>query len=370
MTITFPTGIVNGTPPEMATAIIAITARGARLGKVLTESLPGSALHVSNRYVEQGGEGCQTFHSTDLRSLITSLWHGVDGFILIMATGIVVRMIAPLLHSKERDPAVVVMDEAGTFAIPLLSGHLGGANRLARQCGEITGALPVITTATDTNNLPSFDMLAQESGLVIDDIGQIKHLNRLLLDHHPIALIDPDNLLFKQLHGHDTISRHDTCAEARVSGARGFILVTNRQETIPELPGEVLILRPANLVLGIGCNRGTPAREIEEFVTGHLREQSLSLKSVCSIATITAKGDEPGLLEFAQQCGVPLRCFTSEQLNRVVCPSPPSPYVLTAVGATGVAEPAALLASEGGYLLLCKVKSANVTLAIAQCPGE
>ena len=369
MTTIFPTGIANGIPPEMATAIIAITARGAGLGRVLVESIPGLTLHVSSRYVEQGGEGCRTFHPAELRSLITSLWYDVDGFILIMATGIVVRMIAPLLHSKVSDPAVVVMDEAGTFAIPLLSGHLGGANRLARQCGELTGALPVITTATDTNNLPSFDMLAKESGLVIDDIGQVKHLNRLLLDHHPIALIDPDNLLFKQLHDHDTISRHDTWVEACVSGARGFVLVSNRQEPVPELLGELLILRPVNLVLGIGCNRGTPAREIEEFVTRHLQEQSLSLKSVCAIATITAKGDEAGLVEYARQLGVPLRCFNSEQLNRVVCPSPPSPYALAAVGATGVAEPAALLASGGGNLLLGKVKSANVTLAIAQRTG-
>ncbi len=359
----------HGIPSEMTTAVIAITARGARRGRVLTHAMAGLELYVSSRYAQEGGAGSRTFHPTELRALITSLWHDVDGFVLIMATGIVVRMIAPLLHSKESDPAVVVMDDAGTFAIPLLSGHLGGANRLARQCGEVTGALPVITTATDANNLPSFDMLAQELGMAIDDIGQVKHLNALLLDHLPIALIDPHGALSKHLLRHSTISHHTTYAGALASGAQGFILVSNRQEPHPELPGQLLILRPANLVLGIGCNRGTPAPEIEAFVTGHLLEQSLSVKSVCTIATITAKGDEVGLVNYAQQLGVPLRCFTSEQLNRVTCPSPPSPYALAAVGATGVAEPAALLASEGGCLLLGKVKSANVTLAIAQRNG-
>ncbi len=119
-------------------------------------------------------------------------------------------------------------------------------------------------------------------------------------------------------------------------------------------------------MLGIGCNRGTPVDEIEEFVALHLKRLFLSPKSVCCIASVAAKRDEAGLIEFAERLGVPLRCFESDELNQVDFPSPPSEHALAAVGVAGVAEPAAMLASGGGRLLLKKVKSANVTLAVAE----
>jgi cobalt-precorrin 5A hydrolase len=119
-------------------------------------------------------------------------------------------------------------------------------------------------------------------------------------------------------------------------------------------------------VLGIGCNRGTPADEIETFVAAHLKRIFVSLKSVRCIASAAAKRDEDGLIEYAGRSGIPLEFFESAELNRVTCPSPPSEHALNAIGAAGVAEPAALLASGCGRLLLKKVKSENVTLAVAE----
>ena len=150
--------------PEMRIAVITITRGGARIGQVLCESSPGLQLHVSSRYADQAGDRYTCFEPNELKTLIASLWKKHDGLVLIMATGIVVRMIAPLLESKETDPAVVVMDDAGRFAIALLSGHLGGANELAERCAFAVRAQAVITTATDANNLPSFDLLAKEQG--------------------------------------------------------------------------------------------------------------------------------------------------------------------------------------------------------------
>jgi cobalt-precorrin 5A hydrolase len=119
-------------------------------------------------------------------------------------------------------------------------------------------------------------------------------------------------------------------------------------------------------VLGIGCNRGTPADEIDAFVATHLKRIFVSLKSVCCIASAAAKRDEAGLIEYAARCDIPLAFYESEELNRVACPSPPSEHARAAIGAAGVAEPAALLASGGGRLLLMKVKSENITLAVAE----
>jgi cobalt-precorrin 5A hydrolase len=332
----------------------------------LRESISGFELHVSRRYAGQAGKERSCFEPSETKALLASIWKEYDGFVFIMATGIVVRLIAPLLKSKESDPAVVVMDDAGTFAISLLSGHLGGANELAERCAFASGARAVITTATDANNLPSFDILARENRWIIDDISQVKHLNAFLLDNLEIAVVDPSGQTRSWLHGRGRVKFHNTFAEAADSQAHGFLFVTNRHLPPKSQPDNLLILRPRNLVLGIGCNRGTAADEIDAFVASQLKRMFLSIKSVCCIASAAAKRDETGLLEYAARLGVPLHCFKSEELNRTIFPSPPSAHALAAVGSFGVAEPAAILASNGGKLLLKKVKSENVTLAVAE----
>ncbi len=354
------------TSPEMRIAVIAITGGGARLGALLRERMADVDLYVSRRYGAEADGPCNLFEPAELKRLVASLWSSYGGLVLIMATGIVVRIIAPLLESKETDPAIVTMDDAGRFAIALLSGHLGGANELAERCAFSSEARAVITTATDANGLPSFDLLAKERGWIIDDIRRIKNLNTLLLDGKEIAVVDPTGQTASWLQGRGVVTFYDTFAEAADRSASGFVIVTNR--LLPDLPNpdNILILRPRNLALGIGCNRGTSADEIEAFVSDHLNALSLSPKSICCIASVAAKRDEVGLVEFARRIGVSFRCFASDELSRVSFPSPPSGHALAAVGVAGVAEPAAILASGGGRLLLNKVKSANVTLAVAK----
>jgi len=354
----------------MRIAVVAITRNGALLGKKLRESLAGAELYVSSRYAGQAGRERVIFEPGELKDLLASLWGPVDGFVLIMATGIVVRLIAPLLDSKQTDPAVVTMDDGGRFAIALTSGHLGGANELAERCAFISGARPVITTATDANNLPSFDMLAREQKWVIEDISRVKTLNSLLLDDAEIAVVDPTGQTRCWFHGCGRLSFHDTFAEAMHSRAQGFLFVTNRHLPPQTQPDNLLILRPRNLVLGIGCNRGTGVDEIDEFVAAHLKRIFVSLKSVRCIASAEAKRDETGLIAYAERYHIPLSFFESAELNRLACPSPPSEHARAAIGAVGVAEPAALLASGGGRLLLTKVKSENVTLAVAEMKGN
>ncbi len=350
----------------MRIAVVAITGRGAQLGQRLCESMTVGECYVSSRYADQLTRPCHCFEPTELRHLLARLWKQYDGLVLIMSTGIVVRMIAPLLESKTSDPAVVVMDDAGRHAISLLSGHLGGANELAESCAVISNGRPVITTATDTHDLPSFDMLAKEQGWVIDDISRVKILNTLMLDNKEIAVCDPTGRARSWLNGRGKVTFHATSAEAIESAASGLLIVTNT--ILPEQINRenVLILLPRNLILGIGCNRSTSVDEIDEFVTLHLSRLALSQKSICCIASVAAKRDEVGLIQYAERIGVPLRCFENKDLNQVAFPSPPSTHALDAVGVAGVAEPAAILASGGGRLLLEKVKSANVTLAIAE----
>jgi cobalt-precorrin 5A hydrolase len=324
----------------------------------------GAELFVLQKYRGQAGARAEMF--TDLKELLPRLWQEQRGIICIMATGIVVRLIAPLLQGKDSDPAVVVMDEAGKFAVSLLSGHLGGANELCERCAFVTGARAVITTATDVNGLPSFDVLAREFGWAIEDLSRVKTLNSILLDGEEIAVVDATGLVRSYFHGRGKLVFHDTFVAGLRSNARGFLFVTS-SVVPPQLQSpNLLVLRPRNLVLGIGCNSGTEAEEIKAVIMANLKRQFLSPLSIDCIATAEAKRDEPGLVACAASLGAPLFYFPSPELNRVEAPTPPSDHVIKAIGASGVAEPAALLASQGGKLLLKKVKDGNVTLAIAE----
>lgn len=349
----------------MPIAIITITRNGARIGARLKTSLAGASLYALPKYLGQAGKGALPIEG-EVRELVTRLWSRYDGLVCVMATGIVVRMIAPLLQGKDVDPGVVVMDDAGRFAISLLSGHLGGGNELAERIAFISGARAVITTATDANFLPSFDMLAKDNGWAIEQLARVKALNSLLLDGEEIAVVDATGLVRSYFHGRGRLSFHDSFVNGLRSGAKGFLFVTN-SIIPPQLQSEgLLVLRPKNLLLGIGCNSGTTVDEIMDVVTANLKRLFLSIAAVKAIGTVAAKSGEAGLVAAADRLGVPLLCYASEELNAMTVPSPPSAHAMAAVGAQGVAEPAAILASGGGELILKKVKSGNVTLAVAE----
>jgi cobalt-precorrin 5A hydrolase len=190
----------------------------------------------------------------------------------------------------------------------------------------------------------------------------------MLLEGKEIAVVDHGDAAQRYCAGRGRLSFYPEVESAIQSGASGYLIITNRTIAENAAADRTLVLRPMNLCLGIGCNRGTSAEEIESVVTANLERLTLSLKSVNCIATAHAKQDEAGLLDFADKLGIPVRTFTSEELNEVGVPSPPSEHAFAAIGAKGVAEPAAVLASGGGKLLLHKVKDGNVTLAIAEGP--
>jgi cobalt-precorrin 5A hydrolase len=167
-----------------------------------------------------------------------------------------------------------------------------------------------------------------------------------------------------------TVSCHGNFAQALGSGAAGQVFVTHRHIPLPSDQENLLLLRPRDLVVGIGCNRGTAAGEIEEAVKKELSAAFLAFGSIASLATIEAKGDEAGLLEFARRHRFPLNLHSAAALNAVASPSAESSHALAAVGARGVCEPAALLSAGGGTLLVTKKKRGNVTVAVALRGGE
>lgn len=271
-----------------------------------------------------------------------------DRLVCFLATGAVVRLVAPLLHGKADDPGVVCVDEAGRFAVSLLGGHGGGANELARAVGEVLGAEPVVTTATDAVGLPGLDTL----GLPVE--GDVAAVSRALLDGEAVALRAEVTWPLPPL----------------PVGAEGAYTVRVTDRIVEPADGEA-VLRPPTLVVGVGASKGAPVEEVLALVEGALREAGLSAASVAELATVDAKAGEPGLVEAARRLGVPLVTHPAEDLAGVAVPNP-SDAPLAAVGTPSVAEAAALVG--GGELLVPKRKSAGspamATCAVVRRPGR
>ncbi|MEU4883643.1 precorrin-3B C(17)-methyltransferase [Streptomyces althioticus] len=271
-----------------------------------------------------------------------------DRLVCFLATGAVVRLVAPLLHGKADDPGVVCVDEAVRFAVSLLGGHGGGANELAREVGEVLGAEPVVTTATDAVGLPGLDAL----GLPVE--GDVAAVSRALLDGEAVALRAEVTWPLPPL----------------PAGAEGAYTVRVTDRIVEPADGEA-VLRPPTLVVGVGASKGAPVEEVLGLLEDVLREAGLSRACVAELATVDAKSDEPGLVEAARRLGVPLVTHPAEALARVVVPNP-SDAPLAAVGTPSVAEAAALVG--GGELLAPKRKSAGspamATCAVVRRPGR
>jgi cobalt-precorrin 5A hydrolase/precorrin-3B C17-methyltransferase len=301
--------------------------------------------------------------------VVTDLWSRHEALVFIMASGIVVRTIAPLLKDKKTDPAVVVLDEAGKFAVSLVSGHLGGANELASEIARFLGGEAVITTASDVNNLPSLDLWARDHDLIIENWHDLPRVGTRYVNNGGLRVYSDIPFVFPE--------EFLKVADPRFADA----IITNRRDVYAGSPrctitGEgcstdacrvkgQIYLRPVNLVVGIGCNSGTSGDEIEAAVRGTLEEHNLVFASVGSLATISIKANEPGLKLFAEKYVFPLRSFPPEELNRVEG-TERSDTVFRATGAHAVSEPAALLAAGAEKLIVPKQKKGNVTVAIAE----
>ena len=339
-------------------AIYAITPKGAPLGRRIADQLGGD-LFLPARLA--GSYNSQPFDS--LMDLVAEHFYSYPCHIFIAASGIVVRMIAPLLKSKDKDPAVLVLDQDGRYVISLLSGHLGGANETAQQVAASIGGQAVITTATDSSGLPSFDLLAKQHDMIIANLPGVKHVNMALLNGDTIQVFDPEDRLGLREAEDVAFTIRWIETESRWNGGDPGVWVTWRAGP-PMHDAKRLLLYPRCLVAGIGCNRGTGEHEILGLIRATFKEQNLALMSLKSLNTIEAKRHETGLIDAAKALGVPVHFFSPDEINSIEVPHP-SGVVKKHMGVSNVCEATALLKSKGGPLLVPKTKSRNVTLAVA-----
>jgi cobalt-precorrin 5A hydrolase/precorrin-3B C17-methyltransferase len=278
-------------------------------------------------------------HHGQAAMTISSRWNEVDGLVLFVATGAAVRIIAPLLADKHRDPAVVCVDEAGRFAVALCGGHGGGANDLARDVAAQLGAEAVITTATDAVGRPGLDQLP---GFAAE--GDVAAVTAALLDGRPVRL---DNPL-------------DWRAPI-VGDSAGTVTVTITDHQVAPRSGQV-VLHPPSLVAGIGTSSNAPAEDVARLLHEVLAGAGLAPESVAEVATIDRRATEPAILALAR----PIRAFPAWELAAIEVPTP-SETVRAAVGTPSVCEAAALLAAgPGAELVVAKRSSPTATVAIAR----
>ncbi|AEG59179.1 cobalt-precorrin 5A hydrolase [Desulforamulus ruminis] len=342
-----------------AIAVLALTRGGARLAGRLGHLLPDQVhLYLPRRLCEGELPG-QAFPFDRWQQAAGKVFAGYRRILFIMASGIVVRTLAPLLDSKQTDPAVVVLDEKGRFAISLLSGHLGGANELARQIAEVLGAMPVITTATDVNDAPALDLLARELACRIYPPSEIKRFNRFLVEGEQVILYSRWALSPEYRAGFTYIDRQED-----IPLGHPVVYITNR--IVPLGPQPRLLLRPRNLVVGVGCRRGVKADQIIGAIKAVFKGEKLSLLSLQALATVDVKMKEPGLLQAAEYFKVPLVEVGREQIEALSGQFAPSDFVKQSIGVGGVCEPAAMTASGQGKIIIPKQKMGPVTVAVAE----
>lgn len=280
-----------------------------------------------------------------------------DGFVFVGATGIAVRAVAPFVKSKASDPAVVVLDDMGRFAIPLLSGHLGGANELAERIAGICGGQAVITTATDIHGKFAVDMFAKKQGLMISDLKKARAVSSAVLRGESIGFFS------------DFPVEGDLPKELALGQVWGENLwITMYEGKRKGIFSRALRLVPVLLILGIGCRKGIQRAAVEKAVTQVLEKQKLSERAVLACATIDLKKEEPGLLEFAENRTIKFFTYSAEALRREKGSVSPSAFVEEVTGVDNVCERAALACAGelgGGRLLVKKEAIDGVTIAVA-----
>ena len=352
-----------------STAIHVMTLQGLRLALRVREVFPEARIFAAESVRERHmpGQPEDIAWVSGFGELMAAVFHSYSCHVFISAAGIAVRAIAPSLWGKERDPAVLVLDQRGRYVVSLLSGHIGGGNALARRLAEVIGATPVITTATDVEGLPALDAMAVERGLGIARLDAVKTVSAALLAGESIPLHDPrDALGMAAGPWEEWFPASDASKIIAAGNSRPGIIVS--EYLAPPESSRVLYLHPPVLCVGIGCRRGVDSRDILDAVRACLARAGVAEAALACLASIDAKGDEKGLLEAAATLGIPLYFFTPE--NLAVYPvREPSAKVRELFGIAGVCEPAALAGAEKlngkARLLLGKLVHGGVTAAVA-----
>lgn len=327
----------------MKSAVFAYSRRGCATARRIGETLSAEECYL---YCVERLAGAGFLPIS--KPIYAECFCGMDAMIFVGSCGIAVRQIAPFVSDKRNDPAVVCIDELGRFVIPILSGHIGGANRLALRLAQRLGATPVITTATDINHRFSVDAWAAERGYSISSMETAKRVSAAILEGDvPLA------------------SDFPICSELPagvIHADTGPLGISVTYRTVEPFQSTLRLI-PRVLHLGIGCRKGTPARAIHQAVDSVLRQHEIDPKALAGVFSIDLKSQEEGLLQFCEEEALPVEFYSAEQLRRVQGDFTPSEFVNTVTGVDNVCERSAMLGAE--KMIVRKTAFSGVTVAVA-----
>jgi precorrin-4 C11-methyltransferase/precorrin-2 C(20)-methyltransferase len=338
----------------MPPALVAVTRPGGRLARRLARDFGGPArVMVPAALVEPGEEALGLASEA-----VPRLFSEGSPLVLLMALGAAARLLGPVVADKRAEPPVVVVDDAGRFAISLLGGRAAGANRLAEWVAAVLGAQAVVTTAAELLGLPALDEAIAEAGWRLPEAPSLRRLEAAVVNGDQVGFYGPGHeppagmAGFRRVSAPGVMARHDA-----------GLAVTDRE--LGELPPGWALARPRRLALGFGCATGATGAEAERVVLEALAVAGLAPEGVGTVATIDRRSEHPAARWLSDRLGAPLVAFTPGELGAVTVPNP-SVAVAAAVGTASVAEAAAILAAGGGRLVVPKRASGSVTVAVAE----
>lgn len=320
--------------------IISVTEKGDVLGKKIQNNLGGDL------YLKSKIEGFK------LDTITKECFEKYHSIIFISSTGIAVRAIAKYLKSKDKDPAVVVVDVCNKFSISLVSGHLGGANNLTLSVAEVLNNTPVITTATDNMDILAPDVIAMNNNLIIDDLKKAKVIASRLVNKEEVYFKDDKNKI-KTPKGYTQVEEIKS----------NMLWITNKVMD-DNYGGLILKLIRKDIVLGIGCRRNTDNEKMYDFITQSLKENNIDLRAVALIASVDVKSDEEAILKLKEKLNCDIRFFTREEIATVENKYEGSEFVKKSIGVSAVSEP--VIELSGGNIIVKKIKKDGMTLAIGE----
>ncbi len=360
-------------------AIYAITKHGLESGKTLLESLPDAHLYVSKKFEKLAPEGSKIL-PLPFSPLLKETFPNYDCHIFIISVGAVVRMVAPYLVSKKTDPAVICIDDAAKFSICVLSGHVGRGNEYTDRVADALQCTSVVTTASDRLGTLTVDILGRDLGWVLDDPDRNVTMGCA-------AVVNEEKVMFIQEAGETNFwpkplpknISYTTDIDKVDPNDYGCLLIASDRDlriSYPQHFEKSVIYRPKSLIIGMGCDKGTPLSLLRSGLLSQLKSEGIDYRCIRAIATIDLKKDEPGLVALAAELNVPLLCSDAETLDAVDGIENPSEVVRKFVGCRAVAEAAALHWAGASKLLVSKRKyteasvERNMTLAVARVAAD
>lgn len=342
----------------MEIVTIAYTRQGGVTSRLILDEFQNIG-YPSSGYLFHSSEYPGLLSFSKAEEIIRACFEQQKALIFVCAAGIAVRQISGFLKSKTEDIPVLVTDEEGRYVISLLSGHLGGGNELAKLCADITGGIPIITTATDLHGKFAVDLFAKKNGLFITDMKKAKMISAHVLNGGTVKIFFEECTAETKIPFSEVILSNQPYH--MLKDDETGVLVSPYQKNPSK---HILHLIPRQVTLGIGCRKGISAEQIERTVTSALNEYHLNRHAVCRVCSIDLKKEETGLIEFCRLWNLDFETFSPEELMETEGEFHASKFVSNITGVDNVCERSAVKGS-GGHLILPKYAKEQVTVAAA-----